>query len=69
MDILIYGHRLQKWRFGLVVDIEFKMGYLDPGPSSPGSQTQGPGPGTRDPGPGDLDPGCHQRGQYRSYSS
>ena len=31
--------------FGFEADIEFKIGYLDPGPF---------GPGTQDPGPGDL---------------
>ena len=45
-----------KWRFGLEVDIEFKMGYLYPGlvwtwDLGPGTQGCGdPDPGTWDPG-------------------
>ena len=48
MDMWIHGHHIQKMVVGLDVDIEFKMGYLDPGPS---------GSGTQDAGPGNLDPG------------
>ena len=70
MDIWIYGHRIKKMIFGLEVDIEYKMGDLDPGlfltrtelgprHPDPGTLTWGP---TRGPGPGDPDPGTRTQG-------
>ena len=51
--MLIYGHNIKNLIFGFEVDIEFKMGYLDPGlfgtrtNLDPGLM----GAGTWDPGP------------------
>ena len=59
MDIWIYGYRTRKMIFGLEMDIEFKMGYLDPRLFRTQAYRD-PGPQTRDPGPGD--PGTWARG-------
>ena len=57
MDIWIYGHRIQNWRFGLEVGIDFKIGCLDLGPfrtlANLGPGLLGPGAGPS-AGPGDL---------------
>ena len=59
MDIWVCGHPIQNCIFGLEVDIESKMGYLDPDLF----WTRGPGPRALDqgPGPGVLDPGTQTR--------